>query len=163
MKINETIKIKDGIINFKCLGNKCPQNCCGPYEGAVTGIESIDEFGFHNTFLTEEDVIKLQQNGYGFYINTLPTGEKVMKLNPDNSCFAFQDGKCTIHAFKPTLCRAYPFYIDMFSGLCGITDKCPGFGAGETLLEDMINDIRASTEMYMHWLKQIEKSKLCGK
>lgn len=157
---NLNIKVVDGKINFKCLGKKCPQNCCGPYAGAVTGIETIGNIGFHNTFLTDEDIVKIEQNGFGFLIDILETGQKVMKLNSDHSCSAFEDGKCTIQQFKPTLCRAYPFYIDMFSGLCGIIDKCPGFGAGETLLSDMAGDINATMEMYGHWIKQINIKKL---
>lgn len=48
-----------------------------------------------------------------------------MALEDNGTCKAWQDGKCAIHDFSPALCQTFPFYFDMFAGLCAI--ECEGF------------------------------------
>jgi hypothetical protein len=52
--------------------------------------------------------------------------------------------------------RAFPFYMDMFVGLCGIT-KCPGFGSGWTPLSEINQEVEATQAMYRFWLEQIKQ------
>ncbi len=51
----------------------------------------------------------------------------ILKLNEDNSCKAYKDGKCTIYNFRPMVCRLYPFYFDPFSGVFIHKDCCGDF------------------------------------
>ena len=155
--MSEMIKINGGMINFKCLGAQCEKNCCGPFHGVNKTIEAIRTKGFHNIYLTPEDKHRLIQNGYGLYIDKDEHNRSVIKLNNDTSCTAFCNGKCLIHSIKPSLCKAYPFYIDMFSGLCGIVEECPGFGAGWTPVDKILKDISASIDIYQFWLDDIKE------
>jgi len=80
-----------------------------------------------------------------------------MRLNEDGSCKAFINGQCFIHDFKPSICRAFPFYIDMFVGLCVVSGSCPGVGAGWTLLEDIRPEINAAKSIYNFWVNEYDK------
>ena len=79
-----------------------------------------------------------------------------MKLEEDGSCSAFLDGKCSIHSVKPSICRAFPFYIDMFVGLCAVSANCPGVGSGWISIEEINPEIQATMAMYSFWIKRIE-------
>ena len=73
-----------------------------------------------------------------------------MALEQDGTCKAFKDGRCTIHDFSPTLCKAFPFYFDMFSGLCAI--RCEGFSDSYwTDFEQYKPYIEAARKMYEFW------------
>ena len=128
--MSNSLKIKDGKINFSCRRELCAHSCCGPFSGISEGIESIDNRPFEEIVLTEEDYAALYQHGRadliekGFSQGTQKPYYKIA-LHPDGTCKAFKNGRCSIHAFSPTLCRAFPFYFDMFSGLCAIC--CEGF------------------------------------
>jgi len=148
------IQIRDGEINFACLKEKCPKSCCGPFGGVATGIEPVEERAFCEIFLTSEDAERIISAGYSNYIELSPEGRYRMKLHEDGSCTAYVNGLCEVHKIKPQICRAYPFYVDMFVGLCGATD-CPGFGAGWTPLENLRGELKSTLNMYEHWLTDI--------
>jgi len=132
----------------------CPNNCCGPFAGVQRGLESLEGLKFSEIFLVEEDIPRIIQAGHSHYIETLDGRDYKMKLRDDGSCLAFRDGRCSIHQIKPILCRAFPFYIDMFVGLCAVT-VCPGFESGWTPLEDVMNEIESAKRMYAFWLGKI--------
>lgn len=155
--VHNKIDIVDGKINFICLGEECPTPCCGRFTGINNNIEPVFGKGFHEIYLTEADMDTIRQNGYSFYTTINHEGKYVMALNEDTSCKAFCGGKCAIHEYKPTLCRAFPFYFDMFVGLCGITGECPGFGEGWTPVKDLFDDIKAACKMYEFWLGDISR------
>ena len=74
-----------------------------------------------------------------------------MALEDNGTCKAWQDGKCAIHDFSPALCQAFPFYFDMFAGLCAI--ECEGFDDDTwTDLKDYDRFIARAREMYRFWL-----------
>ena len=75
-----------------------------------------------------------------------------MALEADGTCKAFVDGKCAIHDFSPALCQAFPFYFDMFSGLCAI--ECDGFSEDAPLtdLTAFEKSIAKAKEMYDYWM-----------
>ena len=147
--------IQEGKLNFICLGDKCPNNCCGPFGGVQRGIDSIDGKKFSEIILTPEDSKRLLESGCSNLIELTSNGGYRMRTEKDGTCVALKDGLCTIHHLKPTLCRAFPFYIDMFVGLCGITD-CPGFGEGWTDLNSLDGEIKAAGEMYKFWVDSIQ-------
>jgi len=101
--------------------------------------------------LTDDDASRLLAAGCSHLIEPTEPGHYRMKLLEDGTCTAFIDGRCSIHKIKPTLCRAFPFYVDMFVGLCGVTE-CPGFDSGWTKVEDLQEEVQAAKEMYSFWL-----------
>ncbi len=148
------IKIVDGQINFSCLQQDCPQTCCGPFSGVHKGIESIGNREFSEIVLSNEEARKIIGGGFSDLIDIAPDGYYRMRLLSDGSCMALNNGLCTIHPLKPLLCKAYPFYIDMFAGLCAST-SCPGFGAGWTSMKDLESEILSTLEVYRNWLSRI--------
>ena len=148
------IKIIDGRINFSCLQQDCPQTCCGPFSGVHKGIESIDNREFSDIILSNEEAQQIINEGFSGLIDLAEDGLYEMRLFSDGSCKALKNGLCTIHNIKPQLCKAYPFYIDMFAGLCAST-SCPGFGAGWTLITELESEILSTLEVYGNWLSRI--------
>jgi Fe-S-cluster containining protein len=156
------VEIVDGKINFVCLTNDCPESCCGPFGGVQRGIESIEGRHFSEIVLTAEDSGRLLAAGESHLVEMVEPGRYRMKLLEDGTCSALKDGKCSIHGVKPTVCRAFPFYVDMFVGVCAVT-TCPGFGAGWTDIEELTQEIDASREMYQFWLDSIKQKNNSGK
>lgn len=150
------VKIKDGKINFACKMNNCKHTCCGPFCGISQEISSVDQRPFDEIVLTDKDYETLCKNGYSHLVEdgvSSVNGKTYhkMALEPDGTCKAFVDGKCQIHEFNPTLCRAFPFYFDLFAGLCCIT--CEGFSEDNWVeLEKCAPFIEAAKEMYRFWL-----------
>lgn len=150
----KVVQIVDGKINFACLREDCPNSCCGPFGGVQRGIDSIEGRQFSEIVLTEEDARRLLAAGCSHLIEFTEAGHYRMKLLEDGTCSALKEGRCSIHKIKPTLCRAFPFYVDMFVGLCGVTE-CPGFGSGWTKIEDLQDEVKAAKEMYTFWLDRL--------
>lgn len=165
-----------GKVGFACLGSACPNTCCGPFHGtrALVALRSADELGevigtdasgesdvdlevsiFAQIRLLEEDVQRLQEAGLEHMI--VRRGSQIdpayfLRLNSDGSCAALSEHKlCTIYQARPTLCRAFPFYFDLFAGL-SMVESCPGVGAGESTLDELAGSIDAAIEMYEHWI-----------
>jgi len=155
MPDNSKVQIKDGMINFACLREECAVPCCGPFSGLNTDIDSVHGREFQDIFLTDEDHLRLIENGRSDSAEEDENGHHKMRLKPDGSCTAFVNGRCSIHRFKPSLCRAYPFYVDMFTGLCA-SRSCPGFGGGWTPLTDLKPEIECTMAMYEYWLNAAE-------
>lgn len=153
---NNVIKIKDGKINFCCKMQYCTHSCCGPFAGITSELNSIDRRPFDEIVLTPEDYELLFSNGYADLIEEGYSPEMKkryhkMALEADGTCKAFVDGKCSIHEISPTLCKAFPFYFDMFSGLCAIS--CEGFGDEHwTDLEQYRSNFEYAKKMYEFWL-----------
>ena len=156
MNKNNKVKIKDGMINFSCRRHLCQHSCCGPFSGITSGLSSVDDRPFEEIVLTPEDYERIYSAGYMELVESArseQTGKMYykMSLEKDGSCRALKNGLCSIQHVKPTLCRAYPFYIDMFAGLCAI--DCEGFSDEYwTELKDSEYAIKAAKEMYEFWL-----------
>ena len=150
------LKIKDGKINFKCKAERCKHSCCGPFEGITKELCNIDRRPFDEIVLTEEDYRKIYDNGYSDlvekgYSDEMKKEYYKMALEEDGTCKAWKNGRCTIHDFSPTLCQAFPFYFDMFSGLCAIS--CEGFSDDcWTDLDDYRSYFDNAKKMYEFWL-----------
>lgn len=163
---------------FVCLGSACPNTCCGPYHGtralqaALTqgdlgavlrgaGDREEPEEGvsiFALIRLTDEDVQRLQAAGLDHMIVRRGSLEKpsyYLRLRPDGACSALtSDNLCSIHPHRPTLCRAFPFYFDLFAGLSMVA-SCPGVNAGESTVKELETEIRAAVAMYEFWVAQV--------
>lgn len=150
------VKINNGKINFSCKMHHCQHSCCGPFSGITNELSNIDHRPFDEIVLTREDYELLYSNGYaelieeGFSEEMQRTYYK-MALEEDGTCKAFVDGKCSIHEISPTLCKAFPFYFDMFSGLCAIS--CEGFSDEHwTDFDNYKSNFEAAKKMYEFWL-----------
>ena len=155
------MKIKNGKINFRCKAENCKHSCCGPFEGISGELCNIDSRPFDEIVLTEEDYRKFCEEGCTHlveegYSQVMGKSYYKMALEADGTCKAWKDGRCSIHGFSPTLCQAFPFYFDMFSGLCAI--DCEGFSDEHwTDLEEYQEYIEKARKMYEFWLKFYEK------
>lgn len=79
---------------------------------------------------------------------TKRVGLSYIKLNKDKSCPLLGKNKlCGHYKDRPSLCRAYPFYIDMHSGL-NIDSSCPGIGKGWTAIDDLNETIQSLSKIY---------------
>ena len=47
-------------------------------------------------------------------------GYKRLKLKPDGFCVLFENGRCSIHSFKPETCVAGPFTFDVIGTILRI-------------------------------------------
>lgn len=150
------LKIKDGKINFKCCQSNCKHNCCGPFAGISDELKSLDNRPFDEIVLTPEDYDGIVSKGFEKFVkkNISPvTGKEYysMVLKEDGTCEAFFDGKCGIYEARPTLCKAFPFYYDLFAGLCAIS--CEGFSDDNWVdLEETEPFRKAAEKMYRFWL-----------
>ena len=150
------MRIKDGKINFCCKMHNCKHSCCGCFAGITDELNNIENRPFDEIVLTDEDFQKLYENGYAHlieegYSEQMHKTYYKMALEPDGTCKAFVNGRCSIHDINPTLCKAFPFYFDMFSGLCAI--KCEGFTDEYwTDLEDYRSNFEYAKKMYEFWL-----------
>lgn len=140
------VEIVDGKINFTCLKEACPTGCCGPFSNIGERPSRIA--------LTEEDVRRIIEAGGSHVIELTEDDTLSMKLSADGTCAALENGRCSIHTFKPTICRAYPFQVDITGDLFGIT-ACPGFGSGYTNIEELSAETTAAKEMRRFLLKDI--------
>lgn len=150
------MKIKDGKINFRCKAENCKHSCCGPFAGVSSEICSLDKRPFDEIVLTDEDYNTLCERGYEglteeAYSEITCKKYHKMALEQDGTCKAWKDGRCSIHDVSPTLCKAFPFYFDMFAGLCAI--ECDGFSDESwTELDEYSDYIEYARKMYSFWL-----------
>ena len=150
------LKICDGKINFRCKAQNCKHSCCGPFAGISNELTNIDGRPFDEIVLTPEDVAILRENGRQDLIEegvSPVNGKKYYKmaLAPDGTCKALKDGSCSIYQMSPTLCKAFPFYFDMFSGLCAI--DCEGFSDDNWVeLKHFDRYIECAKRMYRFWM-----------
>lgn len=156
--MNESfLKIKDGKINFSCTQSFCKHSCCGPYSSISESLGNIDKRPFDEIVLTNEDYKRIYDAGFADHIEDGYSQEMKktyhkMALESDGTCKAFINGKCAIQSIKPTLCTAFPFYFDMFSGLCAI--KCEGFNDKYwTDIENLKPCFDAAKKMYEFWIE----------
>ncbi len=159
--MSSCVQIKDGNINFCCKAERCGHSCCGPFNGITKELGNIDKRPFDEIVLTPEDYKRLYAHGYADLIEESYSSEMKktyykMALEEDGTCKAFVNGRCSIHNISPTLCKAFPFYFDMFSGLCAI--ECEGFSEEYwTNLDDYQQYFENARKMYEFWLEFYSK------
>lgn len=156
MAKKNSVKIKDGMINFSCRMHLCQNSCCGPFAGIASNLTSVDDRPFEEIVLTPKDYKKIYSLGHAELIEESVSphmGKKYYKmaLESDGTCKALRNGLCSINDIKPTLCKAFPFYFDMFSGLCAI--DCEGFSDDYwTKIDNCQYALESAKEMYEFWL-----------
>jgi len=171
---------QDRRVPFVCLGSGCPNTCCGPFHGtrALSALIAPHDLGeiilgpydpheedtsggisvFAQIRLMDRDIKRLQEAGLDNMIvsrGLVAQPTYYLKLLADGTCAALSSDRiCTIYQARPTLCRAFPFYFDLFAGL-SMVESCPGVGAGESAVVDIRGSICAAIEMYEYWLADV--------
>lgn len=115
-------EMSETICEFKCLGADCPNHCCGAYSGGSSALHPLGSIGFSEIILLPEDVERLKNAGYEHLIRTNSEGIATIHTASDGTCAALKDGRCNIYDARPAICRAYPLYLDMFTGACTLNE-----------------------------------------
>ena len=137
-------------INWICLKEKCPENCCGYFKDRLPNYRSIKGIKHDEILILPEEVINMTQN----YINNKKNSH-YLKLKKNRSCPFFANGKCNQFDIRPSVCRAYPFYIDLFTGL-NIDITYPGVGKGWTKIGAIKPALKSLIRCYKKHIKDIE-------
>lgn len=77
-------------------------------------------------------------------------GEWLLREHANGDCVFFREGRCSIHAVKPTQCRLYPFWFknvrseDAWHKTC---EECPGIGQGKWVSpEEILRQVEEDLE-----------------
>lgn len=140
-------------INWICLKDECPENCCKLFD-KKSSLKSV--FNIEESYipLTENDLERneairkhaIRKADDNFYMETDEGGE----------CPLFENGLCTIHEDRPLSCRAYPFFLNKYNGLC-IDEDCPGIGEGWTEMSKVRKMIDALFSLHQEQIKSTER------
>lgn len=144
---------------FHCLGKSCPNHCCGSYDGISPNLRPMGSVGMSEIILLPKDVEALKEAGHAHLIQENADGIARIRTAPDGTCAALVDGRCAVYTCRPAICKAYPFYLDMFAGVCVLTE-CPGVGE-DLCVEDYPEAVKELLEIYQYWIeiyhKKLEK------
>lgn len=153
------IMIKNGKINWVCLRDGCPKSCCGSFKDRNRIYnklyKSCFNIGHEQIFLTPEDKNRIEKKMGKKFIKTLEESTYI-KLNKNGSCPYLKKGLCSIYSIRPQICQAYPFYLDLASGL-NVDILCPGIGKGWTKISEVRKYIKAMFKVYQFQLKINQK------
>ena len=140
---------------FRCLGKECPNHCCGAYEGISPNLRPLGDVQMSEIILLPKDVDALESNGYSDLIRRDDSGNARIDTAPDGTCAALVDGSCSVYACRPAICRAYPLYLDMFSGVCGLTE-CKAV-TDDMRAEEHPEALESLLDIYQYWIDLYRK------
>lgn len=143
---------------FTCAGDKCIHSCCGEFDGISPLLRSLEGRRFSDIVLTPQDAARLLTSKYSQLIYRDEDGLYKIKTDADGACRAFKDHKCVINDIKPTVCKAYPLYLDMFIGLCVLND-CIAVKYDDNY-KTYLNELEPMLDMYDFWIKYL-REKIC--
>ena len=102
--------------------------------------------------MTDEDAKRLKSIERDDLIFKGDNGILRMKTEKAGTCCALRDGRCEIYEARPSICRAYPLYFDLFVGLCALKE-CPAFSKKNTTFEkDLKPAIVSLIDVYQFWI-----------
>ena len=78
-----------------------------------TGLDSVDFTALYNAEVYESRMPKILLNGKTYFLG--------LKRRNDGYCVFNAKGPCTIHRFKPIVCRFYPFKYEVRNGMVRIS------------------------------------------
>lgn len=158
--IRKRVKIKNGKINWVCLRDKCPRSCCGSFKDRNRIYnklyKSCFNIGHEEILLTLEDKKIIEKINGQKFIKILKNGSAYIKLNKNGFCPHLKNGLCSIYSIRPQICRAYPFYLDLSSGL-NVDILCPGIGQEWTEIKTIRKYINAMFKVCQFQLKLNQK------
>lgn len=140
---------------FHCLGKECPNHCCGSYDGISPNLKPLGNVQMSEIILLPKDVDALERAGYSHLICRDANGNTRIDTAPDGTCAALVDGKCSVYACRPAICRAYPLYLDMYSGVCALTE-CKAV-PDDMRLEDCPEALENLLDIYQYWIDYYRK------
>ena len=100
-------------------------------------------------YLTEPDLVRISEfvgmTAAEFERKYVYRTKKQMRLRVprEAQCSFLRDGGCSIHAVKPTQCRAFPFWPELVESRqdWGNTAKyCPGIGKGPLVQIELVKE-----------------------
>ncbi len=141
---------------FICLGGNCPNHCCKDYEGFADKLIPLNGITFSEIILTDEDVERLKAINREDLIIQNSHGICKIRTHEGGICYALMNGKCEVYDARPSICRAYPFYLDFFAGLCALRE-CPAFSSDITPETDMKNAVMSLIDVYQYWINLWKK------
>ena len=141
--------------NFICLGKECPNHCCGPYNGISPNLRSLSGVQMSEIILLPKDIDRIKNAGLSHLIQIKGNGVHTISTASDGTCIALKDGRCSIYDFRPAICRAYPLYLDMFSGVCVLTE-CPVVPK-DIHLDDHSDALENLLDIYQYWINFYRK------
>jgi len=88
-------------------------------------------------------------------------GEALELLRKEGYCTGFneQTKKCTLYETKPSVCNAYPIYVDPLTNEIYYDLSCPGVGQGEVLGQDEIQEKINLRRMFWQSLNLTQEEK----
>lgn len=135
---------------FTCLGKKCPNHCCGDFKGFSDYLKSLSGISFTEIILTNKDKEILEEASLDHLIVDKGKGVCTIKTSPNGTCIALQEGECSIYENRPSICKAFPLYLDLYVGLCA--DKmCPSFIEREEISEYK-ESLKSMLDIYSFWI-----------
>lgn len=140
---------------FECVGDKCTRSCCGEFDGISPLLRSLEGRRFSDIILTPQDASRLLASEYSQLIYRDEDGLYKIKTDSDGTCSAFRDYKCVINDIKPTVCKGYPLYLDMFIGPCVLKD-CFAVKP-EDDYGTYLNELEPMLDMYEFWIKYLRE------
>lgn len=138
---------------FRCKGIKCKNHCCGAYDGVSQNLIPINGIKSSEIILLPKDVEKIRECGREDLIKSGDNGISTIKTYKDGTCYALKNGKCEIYANRPSICKAYPLYLDMFTGVNRIKE-CEAF-VGDICVSDCGDSLKALIDVYQFWVNYI--------
>ena len=135
---------------FCCWGKDCPNHCCGPYDGVSPNLRPLGSVKMSEIILLPKDVEALKEAGCHDIICRDDSGIDRIDTAPDGTCAALIDGKCSIYSCRPTICKAYPLYLDMFTGVCALTECCAV--SDKMSLDEQPEMLESLLDIYQYWI-----------
>ena len=137
-------------VGFSCLGAACPNHCCGAFSGLSGKLKKLDKLAFTEIVLLPEDVTRIREAGKAAYIVRKDPDLFTMKTEKDGTCAALHEGRCELYDVRPSLCKAYPLYLDLFAGLCYVSE-CPAFDP-QMPVSEYRDALRHLLDVYQYWI-----------
>ena len=141
--------------HFHCLGADCPNHCCGAYAGFSPHLQNAGAVLFSEIILLPEDQERMRKAGFAHLIVQKSNGISCIRTAEDGTCAALCNGKCSVYDCRPSICRAYPLYLDMYTGVC-VQKECPGVNQ-ETIPEDLPENLNSLLKIYQFWIDRYTK------
>ena len=148
------IIFKNDKINWICLADKCPHNCCGLFktDKRRKSLWSIEEKLIP---LTPEDYQIMAKSGYKNNLIKKKDGGWYIKVHQDGLCPFLKNNRCLIYEkCRVSSCKSYPFFFSKYHGLYA-DFSCPGWGKGWTSMKKVREMIKELIKVY-EW--QIQKA-----
>lgn len=140
---------------FSCQQQDCPDSCCGVFEGFSDRLISVEGRDFSEIILTDDDVSALLNSEYKELLFQGSDGLFRIATAEDGTCLALRSGKCIINQFKPTICKCFPLYLDLFIGLCA-NRECRATGEHSSL-QFYKNELPHFLQMCEFWINYYKK------